>query len=200
MSAKSHINIYLQKCSKLFSIIYKFIINNPLNISVSLTILSLLALFITKNFYVIIISLLLGFVSVLIYKYGCKNCKRLFTISYSGKEYIETKLVPYRYRFETRYLYSNGNYMDSKYSEEQTRKERVEHHRHIYKCKSCGHCVYNYFTKNLDEDTRPDLILDTITTSIKEPKECVICGSPLRTRRKYCSKCRPSGRSRPYDY
>ena len=81
--------------------------------------------------------------------------------------------------------------MDSKYSEEQTRKERVEHHRNIYKCKSCGHCTYKYFTKNLDETTRPNLVLDTIKTNIEEPKECVICGSPLRTRRKYCSKCKP---------
>ena len=179
---------------------YKWIIKNPFNISISLTVISLVIFFISKNVYAIIATLLFGIITILVYKYSCKNCKHLFTVSHAGKEYIETKLVPYRFRFETRYLYSNGNYMDSKYSEEQTRKERVEHHRHIYKCKSCGHCTYSYFTKNLDEDTRPNLILDTIKTSIKEPKECVICGSPLRTRRKYCSECRPSGRSRPYDY
>jgi len=29
-------------------------------------------------------------------------------------------------------------------------------------------------------------------------KFCVICGTKLKTRRKYCSYCRPSGRATPY--
>ena len=30
-------------------------------------------------------------------------------------------------------------------------------------------------------------------------RTCVICGAPLRSRIKYCSKCRPTGRAKPYN-
>ena len=36
-------------------------------------------------------------------------------------------------------------------------------------------------------------------TGFYEPRTCVICGNPLRSRRKYCSVCRPTGRRYPYE-
>jgi len=169
-------------------------------ILIFLMLLFLFVFLVSENFYILSIAILSGFIAFMINEDRCENCKKLFTKFYAGKEYIETKLQPHKFRFETRYLYSNGAYKNSSYSEEQAREERVEYYRHIYKCKSCGHCTYSYSTKNLDINTRPNLVKEVIKTTIKEPKECVVCGRPLRTRRKYCFKCRPYGKQLPYEY
>jgi hypothetical protein len=66
---------------------------------------------------------------ILILIYGCENCRSLSKRVYEGTTYVEEKLVPYKFRFETKYLYTNGHYMNSSFSEEQTRIERIEYYK-----------------------------------------------------------------------
>lgn len=173
---------------------------NPFWISIFLMILSLIIFLFTLNFYFMILLIIFLITSVYIKKNQCRNCKRLFYLAGTDKTLDKTIERPYHFREETRYLYSNGNYQNSKFGEPQTVTERIQVWKTNYNCRYCNKIShYKIEEINIDETHRPNPI-KTIQTSIKEPKECIICGAKLRTRRKYCSKCRPSGRSTPYDF
>lgn len=59
-----------------------------------------------------------------------------------------------------------------------------------------------------DRDNLSEIRPEVVETEIYEEDDgrfedvgrtCEVCGKSLRTRRKYCSECRPSGRSKPFE-
>jgi len=169
---------------------------NPFYIIISLMILSLIIFYFTLKSYFVISFFLLLIATFYIRKNQCKKCKRVFIWKFIKKEHLSTDLEPHHYRIQNRYYYSNGKYMGNDYSEQKTITERVQKWREEYKCKCCGNEKHEDYKINLDESSRPSTI-NKVYTSVKAPRVCIICGSSLRSRRKYCSNCRPSGRSRP---
>jgi len=55
--------------------------------------------------------------------------------------------------------------------------------------------------KTKSKESREQLPIESSSEEEKYDYErtCEVCGKSLRTRRKYCSECRPSGRSKPFD-
>ncbi|MBS3149473.1 hypothetical protein J4455_02145 [Candidatus Woesearchaeota archaeon] len=130
--------------------------------------------------------------TIVVMKNRCVNCKRIFSQTSIGKKYIETKIRPYKYSIESKYLYSDGSYKNSKFSEQKEMNERIEIYHDTFNCKVCSFEWFKLCEVNLDKENRPSTE-NIITTHLKAPRRCVDCDGRLgKGRIKYCSKCRPT--------
>lgn len=159
-------------------------------------VLSLILFWFTRDFILILVVVVLGFSIYALNKRMCKNCRRLFHKVLIKKEHYDTIIEPWHYRIQYLYFAANGPLIKKEFGERLTRNERIEVYRSYFKCRWCGYEWHEDTNVNIDKANRPKTT-EHIHTDIKI---CLRCRKvELRSRRKYCSKCRPYGRSRPYD-
>lgn len=118
--------------------------------------------------YLIFITILLGFLTALIYNNQCPNCKRILTKNLTNKETLKEEKRPRYYRTAKVYLYTDGTERNREYSEEKKRMETWRVEKEHYKCRKCHHTWTKISKRNLDEDTRPK-IHKTIMTGHRNP-------------------------------
>lgn len=90
--------------------------------------------------------------------YECPNCNLIGVVEKEKSFVYKHKKVPWVYKIENRYYYSDGTYKNSTFSDYKTRFENVFFHKHIYKCKSCGYKWAKYTKENVDIHSRPKTV------------------------------------------
>lgn len=161
---------------------------NPLYYLIGINIILFFLTFILGLDSILILTAIFFFLAFYVKRKQCPRCKRI------GKEFIEEKqlgisLKPHNYVVRSNLLYRNGTYMESHHGPEKIIMERIERTRDIFGCKHCNNIWFIDYERNLDCENRPETE-KYIQTSEKAPRNCVICGKPLRSRLKYCSDCR----------
>jgi len=158
---------------------------------------SIVAFYFFRIPLILVLTTCFGLILFVLLKDRCKQCHRPLALRHWKKEQVSMSLKPHHYIIETRCLYSNGEYSHSEHSEQKTIQERIAKYSYTSNCHFCNHEHVKFKEKNLDKDSRPEIVIEVLT-SAKCPRVCIMCGATLRSRRKYCSSCRPSGRRNPY--
>lgn len=130
---------------------------NPLIISIATAIIFLL--FIPLSFIVFLILLFINIIFIIIFSLTrCPNCKRIFAKEHLSKDFERMEKRPWKYRIETKYLYSDGSYKNSTYTEWRKRIERIKIYKNAKECKYCGFKWTEKEEVNLDKATRPQTV------------------------------------------
>lgn len=130
---------------------------DPLTISIMTAIIFLLLT--PLSFTVFFTLLFINIVVIVIFKSTrCPNCKRVFATEHVSKDFVRIEKRPWRYRIETKYLYSDGSYKNSTYTEWRKRIERIKIYKNVKECKYCGFKWTEKEEVNLDKATRPQTV------------------------------------------
>ncbi|MDO8660645.1 MAG: hypothetical protein Q7K43_02030 [Candidatus Woesearchaeota archaeon] len=129
--------------------------------------------------------------SLVIAHFSCKKCHKLGTRVLIEKQHLQTRIEPHRYIVRQTLRYSDGVIAEIRHSPERSVDERVETYREVFSCKSCNLSSFKEYEINIDKNARPRTQEELPPLPYRSPKVCVICGNKLRTRRKYCSYCKP---------
>jgi len=119
-------------------------------------------------FFVLLFTNILFIISFVLTR--CPNCKRVFAKEQIRRDFEKIEYRPYIYRVETKYLYSDGTYKNSQFSEQKTKMERILVHRNVKKCKYCGYNWPQKEERNMDKSSRPSTI-KIYKTKIKNPSK-----------------------------
>lgn len=138
------------------------IYRNPLVISFSFFAISSFLLFssiagsLTPWFFLVFFLSIVSFFFTL--KTRCSNCGMVFVKEHLRKEYIRTEARSWHYVIETKFLYSDGSYKNSTFSEQRTRIEKVNIFKNVFRCNDCNYRWTTLEEVNLDFSTRPDTV------------------------------------------
>ena len=129
---------------------------NPLIIAISTTILLLL---LSISFPIFFTLLIINIIFIITFSMTrCPNCKRVFCKSHVSTDFERIEKKPWEWRVETKYLYSDGSYKNSTFSEWRKRIERIKIFKNVKECKKCGYKWTEKEEVNLDKDTRPQTV------------------------------------------
>lgn len=130
---------------------------NPLIISITTAIIFLLLS--PLSFTVFFTLLFINIIVIIIFSLTrCPNCKRVFAKEHVSKDFVRMEKRPWEYRIETKYLYSDGSYKNSTYTEWRKRIERIKIYKNAKECKYCGFKWTEKEEVNLDKATRPQTV------------------------------------------
>lgn len=133
------------------------IYKNPLVISITTAIIFLLLLSLSYQIFFTLLIINVIFI-ILFYITRCPNCKRVFVKSHLSKDFERIEKRPWKWRVETKYLYSDGTHKNSTFSEWRKRIERIKIFKNVKECKTCGYRWTEKEEVNLDKDTRPQTV------------------------------------------
>ncbi len=135
---------------------------NPLILSI---VTAVLFLILSPLSYTILLMLLfVNVVLIIIFSVTrCSNCKRVFAKDHVSRDFEKIEKRPWEYRVETRYLYSDGSYKNSNYTEWRTRIERIKIFKNTKECIYCGYKWAEKEEENLDKATRPQTVYERKT-------------------------------------
>ena len=133
---------------------------NPLIIAITTTIIFLLlSLLSSKSFPIFFTLLIINVIFIIIFTITrCPNCKRVFCKSRVSRDFERIEKRPWEWRIETRYLYSDGSYKNSTFTEWRKRVERIKIFKDVKECKKCGYKWTEKKEVNLDKGTRPQTV------------------------------------------
>lgn len=139
---------------------------DALIISVLLTIIFCLLTILSSLFlYLVLVCIIL---IIIFASTRCPNCKRVFAKKHVSRDFSRIEKRPWKYQIETRYLYSDGTYKNSTYSEWKIINERIKIYRNVKECKYCDFKWPEKEEVNLDKATRPQTVY-TRRTNYRNP-------------------------------
>ena len=123
--------------------------------------------------YLLVASVCMAFATKWAYNNQCPRCRAVFHgKSLVNKETLREEKRPYKYRDETRYLYTDGAVKNNVFHGPlKTIMETYRIEKEYYKCLTCDYKWDETFERNLDEKNRPKP--EIIRTNFRNPNDVV---------------------------